>query len=219
MINFFHNAPHLEGSPCASVLANAVESNVFVAHLIELESPDHNELDLTPVRANSANPSRRRCREPSLGGSGAHELYVMPAKKAGKRQQRSETEERSGTKTPSRWTNQMAKCLENVSLNKATLRQYQELYSDIEVPFSPLDNLASIRIEDQENRDTLATNLKRLRLISSSYRIPIQTHTVPQLGMPIGMTTLHQSSIEGIPTRLNSTHRMACADGATMSQH
>jgi hypothetical protein len=43
----------------------------------------------------------------------------------------------------------MVKCLENVSLNKVTLKQYQELYTDMDKPFSDLpDNYSNVRLED-----------------------------------------------------------------------
>jgi len=65
----------------------------------------------------------------------------------------------------------MMKCLENVSLNKATLKQYQDLCAD--TPFSPEVNLSNVKIEDNNNKGTLRPATKKLRLVSSSFNIPI----------------------------------------------
>jgi hypothetical protein len=94
MINFFYNTEHLQdGSPLGSFVGS-VESNVFIAHLMELDNQTNGEVDLTPMRASSCCNSRGRGREPSLAG-GAHEFYVLSTKKNNKkRRQRCETEER-----------------------------------------------------------------------------------------------------------------------------
>ena len=58
---------------------------------------------------------------------------------------------------------EMAKCLEGMNLNKVTLKQYQDLFSNI---------------NDETHAKTLLTQpknvcTKKLRVISSSYLIPI----------------------------------------------
>lgn len=173
MINLFHNNEYgFEGSYIGQS-NGTVESNVFVAHLMELENPQDNEVDITQIRANSCS-NQKGFRHSSPGLGSITEFYVLSSKKTSSRRNvRSETEERN-LQRRNDWTNQMIKCLENVSLNKVTLKQYQEVYATLGVvPFqSSID--ASVRIEDQNNQDTFHTAVyKRLKLISSSYHIPI----------------------------------------------
>lgn len=97
-----------------------------------------------------------------------------------RRQARCDTEERTGR---GQWKDQMARCLEGLTLNKITLRQYQDLYAD----------------QSQDGSSKQADRSLKLRLISSSYQIPIQSHNLGVPSMPL--------STDGGGTRINSTRR------------
>lgn len=89
----------------------------------------------------------------------------------------------------------MARCFEGLTLNKITLRQYQDLYNDQAQDFNQRFEAA----EGAAYREASTDSSLKLKVISSSYEIPIQSHNQVAPSVPL--------STDGGGTRFNSTRR------------
>ena len=147
---------------------NVIESNWYTAHLIEMEPAS--EACLQPVSpaakkrgTGSIHSSVSKQREPlnvsNSFSSRDVQIINVPKHKG--------SLPMTDFVSP---TPQLISCLEGMSLNKVTLRQYQDLYADIQLE----------HFNHQRCIETPARNHKscqrQFRLVSTSYPLTIQSH-------------------------------------------
>jgi hypothetical protein len=105
-----------------------IHRNIFKAHLMELEPTSVTLQQDLPAKTSSGKRKREKRAPSECTSFSTSNYHVYSVHKNRNVPERCSSE---ASRQASQWTPQLIKCLEGVTLNKVTLKQYKDLYSDL----------------------------------------------------------------------------------------